>query len=339
MTDKVRLALIGTGGIAQRAHIPAWRRVAGVKIVAIAEPQPERRQQALALLDDPAGDRVQAFPGFEALLETVPVDLVDITIPPGPAKEAAIRLALEAGCHVTCQKPFTRDLTTALALTRLAQERGRLLSVNQQARYAPAFARAREWIAAGWLGTLRTIQIWADFPNQGPDQWLDYSVHSFDLIRFWAGREPRRVLAWHKRQTDRDQYLLAVWLDFDGVLAAQIWDEMAASTTLRWGFRIMGERGTLRGHEAFNLRPMLPPEIAFCPAGATAEQVEPVTRPYVPDAFAAYFTEVVAAVRGLRPPPVPAADNLTTLRLAFAARQAAAEGRWVHLDDREAFGG
>lgn len=332
MPDKIRLALIGTGGIAQRAHIPAWQRLPEVEIVALAEPVPERRQQALALLGDPTGERIRAFPHIEPLLETVTVDLVDITIPPGPAKEAAIRQALAAGCHVTCQKPFTRDLATAVALTRLAQQHGRLLSINQQARYAAAFARAREWIATGRLGTLRTIQLWADFPNRGPDQWLDYSVHSFDLLRFWAGQEPRRVLAWHKRQTDRDQYLLAVWLDFDGVLAAQIWDEMAASTTLRWGFRLMGERGTLRGHEAFNLLPMLPAEIAFCPAGSTTETVEPVGPPYVPHAFAAYFAAVVAAVRGLGPPPVPAEDNLRTLRLAFAAHQAAAEGRWVTVE-------
>lgn len=115
------------------------------------------------------------------------------------------------------------------------------------------------------------------------------------------------------------------------MLAAQIWDEMASSTTLRWGFRLMGEEGTLRGHEAFNLLPMLPAEIAFCPAGRTTETVEPVGPPYVPHAFAAYFAAVVAAVRGLGPPPVPAADNLQTLRLAFAAHQAAVEGRWVHL--------
>ena len=86
MADKIRLALLGTGGIAQRAHIPAWQSLPEVEIVALAEPVPARRQQALALLGDPTGERIRAFPHFEPLLETVPVDLVDITIPPWPGQ-------------------------------------------------------------------------------------------------------------------------------------------------------------------------------------------------------------------------------------------------------------
>jgi len=71
MADKIRLALLGTGGIAQRAHIPAWQSLPEVEIVALAEPVPARRQQALALLGDPMGERILAFPHFEPLLVTI----------------------------------------------------------------------------------------------------------------------------------------------------------------------------------------------------------------------------------------------------------------------------
>jgi predicted dehydrogenase len=330
MSDRVRLALLGTGGISQAAHIPAWKQIPEVEIVALAEPNPLRRQRALELLGDPKGARIATYADGDELLAAVQPDLVDVTIPPGPAKERSIRAALAAGCHVTCQKPFTLDEASAKALVQEAAERGRILSVNQQARWAGAFARARQRIVDGSLGELRTIQLWADFRNGGPMQWLYYSVHSFDLIRFWAGREPKRVLAWHKPQTAQGHYLLTVWLDFDDVLAAQIWDEMSSSTTLRWGFRLMGSGGTLRGHEAFGAR-MFPAEVIFTPAGTLEETVEPVPERYIPDAFRAYFAALIAAIAGRGPVPTPAADNLNTLRLAFAAHEAAAMGAWVAI--------
>ncbi len=328
----LRLGLIGTGGISQHAHIPAWQQVPGVRVVALAEPVAQRRQQALRLLGDPGGERIRAYADFSELLAQEELDLVDIAMRAGEAKYQAIRAALQAGCHITCQKPFALDLGTARTLVAEAQEAGRILSVNQQARWAGAFALARRWVEEGRLGPLRTVQLWADFPNAGADQWIEYSVHSFDLIRFWAGREPRRVLAWHKRQTPADHYLLAVWLDFDGELAAQVWDEMSSSTMLRWGFRLMGERGSLRGHEAFSTS-MVPAEVAFAPAGAPgSETVTPVPGRYVPDAFAAYFRQLVAAIRGEVPVPTPAADNLRTLALAFAARESFRSGRWVEVE-------
>lgn len=330
MRDRLRLGLIGTGGISHMAHIPAWQRVQGVAVVAIAEPVPERRESAARLLAGQTGQGVTAYADWREMLGAAHPDLVDITIPAGPAKVEAVKGALEAGCHVTCQKPFALNLESAAALTQLAAERGRVLSVNQQARYAGAFRRLRQWIEEGRLGSLRTIQLYADFPNAGDDQWLQYSVHSFDLIRFWASTEPQRVMAWQKAQTPDGRDLLTVWLDFDGRLAAHVWDEMSSSTMLRWGFRLMGDRGTARGHEAFGSR-MMPAEIVFTPAGALSETVEPITTPYLPDAFAAYFDALVHALRGEGPVPTPAEDNLKTLQLAFAARRAAAAGAWVEV--------
>jgi predicted dehydrogenase len=331
VSQRLRVGLIGTGGISQSAHIPAWRMLPGAEVVALAEPVAARRAQALALLGDPEGVRVRPWADYRELLGAGGVDLVDITIPVGPQKTEAIAAALEAGCHVTCQKPFAADLETAAALVARARRRGRLLSVNQQARFAGAFAHAARWVHAGRLGALRTIRLWSDFPNPGPQQWLEYAVHSYDLVRFWAGRQPRRVQAWRKPQTAQGHELLAVWLDFDGVLSAEIWDEMSSSTMLRWGFRLMGDAGSARGHEAFGFQ-MMPAEVAFSPAGTSEETVAPAGPPYIPHAFAGYFQAVLDAVQGKGACPTPGEDNLETLRIAFAVRRAAAEGGWVSLD-------
>jgi predicted dehydrogenase len=169
-----------------------------------------------------------------------------------------------------------------------------------------------------------------DFDFAGEDRWLNFSSHSFDLVRYWAGREPKRIAAWH-RPLAGDRYLLAVWLDFED-LAAQVWDELASATTLRWQFRLMGDGGSVRGHEAY-FGDMMPAEVAYTPAGETTEHIKYPGTSYVPDAFATYFEALVDAVREGTEPPSTGRNTLRTLRLAFAAGKSARTGGWIDPGD------
>lgn len=328
MAEQLSIGLIGTGSISQTAHIPAWNTVEGATVESVAEPNDENRDAALDALT--ASADVDAYSGYEEMLEAIDLDLVDVTIPPGDVKLEAIRTALDRGVNVTCQKPFAESLSPAADLIDVADRKGVSLSVNQQARHAEAFERGRDYLDAGELGDLRTIQVRSDFWLDGDHQWLDYSVHTYDLVRYWAGAEPRRVMAWFPEQTD-DRHVLAAWLDFGGGLVATIWDEFSSNTMLRWNYRLMGDGGTLRGHEAFG--DMIPPETVYTPAGELSERSEPVSETYVPDAFANYFDSVVTALREGEEVPTSGADNLHTLRIAFAVRQSFERGEWVDLDD------
>lgn len=324
--DALRVAVVGTGSIGTKAHIPAWARVENAEVVAVSDPDGDARKAASERLNSVGAGGARIYGSTETMLDEERPDVADVTVRPEQEKARLVRSALDAGCHVTCQKPFLHDYRAAAELVEHAEQRDRALSVNQQARFAGAFSRAEEMIANGLLGSLRTITLSADFDFAGEDRWLNFSSHSFDLIRHWAGREPERVAAWH-RPLNGDKYLLGVWCDF-GDLAAQIWDELGSSTTLRWEFRLMGEHGSARGHEAY-FDEMIPSEIAYTPAGETTERVEhPGTR-YVPDAFAAYFGALITSVRDGDEPPSTGHDNLRTLRLAFAAGESARTGGWV----------
>ena len=171
----------------------------------------------------------------------------------------------------------------------------------------------------------------SDFPLPGDHHWLHYSVHTYDLVRYWAGAEPERVMAWFPRQSGSDNYVLAAWLDFGDGLVATIWDEFASTTNLRWNFRLMGDDGSIRGHEAFG--DMVPPRTAYTPAWELSETHEPVAGTYVPDAFRTYFETVVGALRDGDPVPTSGRDNLETLRIAFAVEQSFEDEGWVALDD------
>lgn len=324
--DALRVAIIGTGSIGTKAHIPAWARVENAEVVAISDPDGDARKAANERLNSVGAGHARIYDSTETLLDEEQPDVADVTVRPEQGKANLVRTALDAGCHVTCQKPFHHDYRTAADLVEHAEQRDLVLSVNQQARFAGAFSRAEEMVSDGLLGSLRSIRLSADFDFAGEDRWLNFSSHSFDLIRHWAGREPERVTAWH-RPLSGDKYLLGVWCDFDDFVA-QIWDELGSSTTLRWMFRLMGEHGSLRGHEAY-FDEMIPSEIAFTPASETTERVEHPKMRYVPDAFSAYFDAFVTSIRNGDEPPTTGHDNLRTLRLAFAAGEAARTGGWV----------
>jgi len=328
------VGIAGTGSIAKSAHIPAWSETPKSEVVAIADPDDGARISAINRAESVGINGLAEYDTVSEMVHNEALDLVDVTIPPGDAKIDAIQMALDAGCNVTCQKPFVIDFERGLELVNYAKERSQYISANQQARTAGAFARAKEMIAAGDIGTLRTIRLSADFPFSGENRWLNFSSHSFDLVRFWADKEPTRVMAWHKRQTSDDRYLFAVWLDFDGSLSAEIWDELSSSTNLRWSFRLMGDSGTIRGHEAYKDH-MFPARIAYTPAGTQSECVSSIASSYVPDAFRNYFTQLIEALDNDETPPTSGQDNLKTLQIAFAARESVKRGQWVDVPSGE----
>jgi predicted dehydrogenase len=334
MDDTLRAGLIGTGMISQLAHIPAWSELDDVDIVGIADPDASARADALSRLRGDGKLDVSEYADYEKLLDNKDLDFVDVTIPAGEAKENAIHASLEKRLHITCQKPFVTEYTAGQQLAKKAEAVDRILSVNQQARYAGAFSKAKSVISEGDLGTLRTVRLSSDLPFAGKERRVAFSVHNFDLLRYWTRQEPVRVNAWHKKQTSDDRYVFGTWLDFEDELMAQVWDELSSSTTLRWKFRLGGSEGTVRGHEAYKPE-MIPPEIAYTPAGEVSETVTPVTTSYVPDAFISYFERFIAAIKGNESAPTTAKDNLRSLIIAFAARQSADQDDWVYLEDFE----
>jgi len=197
-------ANIGFGNVAEWAHQPAFAGRSEFALVAVAEPLPERRLQARALLP-----RARLYDGLEALLQGEPaLDFVDICTP--PRRHVPLTLAaLKRGCHVLCEKPLAlapdefREIEVTLAQTPAA-----LVTVHNW-KYAPLLALATAWLRAGTIGTLRHFS-WEVYRTPasggGLTQWrqdpaaaaggilVDHGWHAFYLALAWAGA-PRALKA------------------------------------------------------------------------------------------------------------------------------------------------
>ena len=217
-----KIALAGLGAAARSIHLPAYRRIAGLEVVGGC---------------DPAATSGWPFPTFataEEMLETTRPDLLAVLAPPA-AHGALVRLGLEAGCHVLCEKPFTPTLEEAHALVELAAARGRRIVVNQQYRFMNVHRAARDLIRAPELGELlflRAEQTFhrddateAGWRGQDPQRTCkEFGIHVLDLCRFFFDEEPRSLHARMPKPdgTGQADHLDLIDLEFSGGRVAHI---------------------------------------------------------------------------------------------------------------------
>jgi len=194
-TDRLRALVVGTG-FGCRIQVPALRG-AGYDVVGLVGSDPARTAERAA-----ANGLDRHFVDLDrAIAETAP-DVVAISTPPHSHAALAIR-ALEAGCHVLCEKPFARDVGEARAMLTAAEKAGRVHTIGNEFRFVPQRATMARALAEGMIGAPRfaTFIQFAGFVSQFeddfPDWWFDPAEgggwlgasgsHVVDQIRSWLG--------------------------------------------------------------------------------------------------------------------------------------------------------
>jgi predicted dehydrogenase len=100
--------------------------------------------------------------------------------------------ALEAGCHVLCEKPICNDIDRAAEMVRVAQERGRCFGIDFNHRQTPAAKLAKQWVEQGRLGDLLFVNMSLWIGRSGPFDSPYFHLkalnpHSVDMIRYYCG--------------------------------------------------------------------------------------------------------------------------------------------------------
>lgn len=313
-----RVAIAGLGGVVQGLHLPAYRALGaqlGIEIVGGADPDEERRSQVAADADFPI------FASVAEMLEAVSPEVMDVAVPPGEAKIEVIQQSLEAGCHVLAQKPFTRDMGQAQELVATARKADRLIAINVQARFAPAFRAVAELVAEGALGEVRSGAIGSSFPLGG-DTTVDMGIHELDLLRFWTGLDPREVRATVRPLFDgRARVIIDV--DF-GSAVGLIVEDNHFPVSRPWTFQVAGTEGIVEGREQFGTTE--PAEVVLHRPDTGSRVVE-LGYSYVPDACAHVMASLLDAIERGTEPPTSAASHLPSLAGVLAAHRSVESGR------------
>ncbi|MDQ2780738.1 MAG: Gfo/Idh/MocA family oxidoreductase [Pseudomonadota bacterium] len=195
MNDRPRITMVGAGYFAQ-FQLQGWRD-AGAQVVALCDLDADRASALAQRFDVP-----QTFGDTAAMLDATKHDLVDVVLPP-QAQPAVVRVAVERGLPVICQKPFGDDLAQAEAMTALARSHRSLLVVHENFRFTPWFRECRRLIDTGHLGRVHGIAFrLRPGDGQGPAAYLDRqpyfqtmpqllvretAVHFIDTFRYLCG--------------------------------------------------------------------------------------------------------------------------------------------------------
>jgi predicted dehydrogenase len=99
--------------------------------------------------------------------------------------------ALEAGCHVLCEKPISNEIPKAEEMVAKASEKGVCFGVDLNHRFTPAARLARTWVDEGRLGHLLFIHMsmWIMNPAESSPyfQLKALHPHTVDVMRYFCG--------------------------------------------------------------------------------------------------------------------------------------------------------
>jgi predicted dehydrogenase len=128
---KLRIGIIGAGGIAQGIHLPALKAIPEAEIAAVCDLIVERAQEAAGKFGIP-----KTYVSYHEMLREGGLDAVYVLVPPDGLFRAAFD-ALLAGKHVFMEKPMGISLFQAKTLKETAAARGRVLHVGFNRRFIP----------------------------------------------------------------------------------------------------------------------------------------------------------------------------------------------------------
>jgi predicted dehydrogenase len=151
--DTIRIGVVGLGGICKARHVPGFRKVPGVDIVAVANRTLKSSESAAAELRIP-----HAVATWQELVTRDDVDIVLVGTWPYLHKEVTLA-ALKAGKHVFCQARMAMDAHEAQAMYDAARKSNRvtgLCPVPFGLKYDRALGRL---FRDGVIGDVRLVRV------------------------------------------------------------------------------------------------------------------------------------------------------------------------------------
>lgn len=204
MGGSKRVGIIGAGMMGKQ-HIEALRRIPGIGIAALADPNLDLARQTCAQACVP-----KFYADYKEMLQKEALDVVHVCTPNFTHYRIS-RDALEAGVSVFCEKPLGNASDETDELARLAAEKQLAAGVNFNYRQNVIVREMHELVKAPeWGRTFlirgEYIQDWMMYDTDynwrciteinGPSRTIaDIGSHWFDAVQYITGQKIAKVYA------------------------------------------------------------------------------------------------------------------------------------------------
>lgn len=185
--EKVKIGVIGLGGVAQLVHLPNLNKLANVELTAVAEVNKNR----LLTISDKFNVK-EKYLDYNEMLEKSDIDAVIVATPTSTHTDIAID-CLNAGKDVLVEKPLARTYLEAKKIVDAAKKNKRKLMVGMNLRYRPdtmllrSFINSKEigdpfYVKCGWIRKQSSSEKWFTKKEEsGGGVIIDLGIHLLDL--------------------------------------------------------------------------------------------------------------------------------------------------------------
>lgn len=248
--NKLKFALIGTGGIAQ-TYAQAFQESECCELVVVAD---INKESADAFAEP---FNAKSFADYKTIAENTEFDAVIVATPPNSHPEIAEHF-MKLGKHVLCEKPLCLSVLEAKKMIETAEITGVKFTMASKFRYVADAIKAKSLVASGILGEIVQFENAFTAKVDMSKRWnsnaeiggggvlIDNGTHSVDIIRYFLG-PITDVLALETSGTQ------GLSVDENVKLLAKTKTGVAASVDLTWGINkelpnfisVYGTNGTL----------------------------------------------------------------------------------------------
>ena len=280
---KLKVAVSGLGRIGWEFHMPAITRHEGFELAAVADPMPERIEEAYRQYG------VKGYANYKELLENEKIDLMVVASPTIFHAEQSLA-AFAQGVDVFLEKPMAPSLEEADIIIEGMKKHNRKLMVYQPERATSESQALKNVIEKGLIGSIYMIKRtrtgysrrddWQSLKQFGGGMLNNYGAHQIDQLLNLAGSPARRVSCSLRRIAslgDADDVVKAVIEAENGILLDLDINMATAFEFPKW--YILGSLGTITftwegsDHGVFTARYLLEKELpkAAVNSGLAAE--------------------------------------------------------------------
>lgn len=222
--EKLRLGIIGCGGIANNKHLPSIKLTEMADVVAFCDIIEEK---AVKTAEKFGCEGAKVFTDYHDLLK-LDLDAVYVCTPNRSHSFITVD-ALRSGKHVMCEKPMAINYAEAKKMLDAARETGKLLTIGYQNRYRPDSKYLKAACEDGELGEIyhakanairrRAVPTWGVFLNefeQGGGPLIDIGTHALDLTLWMMNNyKPKYAVGTTYHKLNNDTQTANAWGDWN----------------------------------------------------------------------------------------------------------------------------
>jgi myo-inositol 2-dehydrogenase/D-chiro-inositol 1-dehydrogenase len=335
-TKQLRVGIIGAG------------RIGKVHAETLAFRLPEARTLAIADVNREAAQAVAARCGIPTVTESSAeifanpeIEAVLICSSTNTHANLIIQAA-QAGKHIFCEKPIAHSLSQIDGALEAVEQAGVKVQIGFNRRFDANFARVRQAVKSGEIGTPRMMHIVSRDPAPPPlsyirvsgGMFMDMTIHDFDMARFLIGDEVEEVYTAGAVMVDAeigeagDLDTALIVLRFRNGVIGTIDNSRQAAYGYDQRVEILGSRGSIATENRY-------PNQAVVSTATEVRKDLPLNffMDRYTESYAGEVRAFVQAVREDRPTPVAGADGRVAVVMGLAARKSYDEHRPVRLDE------